>query len=94
MKWIKTINSWTYSNVLAFFNPIFLHLMYNLSITLITMIMLYLSAYTVCPGSSDPFYIASLHYKMDHYFLDILYTIFISRKLKIAQPRVKAWLTL
>ena len=29
--------------------------------------------YTVCPGSSDPFYIASLLYKMGHYFLDILY---------------------
>ena len=28
---------------------------------------------TVCPGSSDPFYIASLLYKMGHYFLDILY---------------------
>ena len=27
--------------------------------------------YTVCPGSSDPFYIASLLYKMGHYFLDI-----------------------
>ena len=29
--------------------------------------------YTVCPGSSYPFYIASLLYKMGHYFLDILY---------------------
>ena len=28
---------------------------------------------TVCPGSSDPFYIASLLYKMGHYFLDILF---------------------
>ena len=28
---------------------------------------------TVCPVSSDPFYIASLLYKMGHYFLDILY---------------------
>ena len=28
---------------------------------------------TVCPGSSDPFYIASLLYKMGHYFLDMLY---------------------
>ena len=28
---------------------------------------------TVCPGSSDSFYIASLLYKMGHYFLDILY---------------------
>ena len=28
---------------------------------------------TVCPGSSDPFYIASLLYKMGHYFLDIQY---------------------
>ena len=28
---------------------------------------------TVCPWSSDPFYIASLLYKMGHYFLDILY---------------------
>ena len=27
----------------------------------------------VCPGSSDPFYIVSLLYKMGHYFLDILY---------------------
>ena len=27
---------------------------------------------TVCPGSSDPFYIASLLYKMGYYFLDIL----------------------
>ena len=27
---------------------------------------------TVCPGSSDPFYIASLLQKMGHYFLDIL----------------------
>ena len=31
---------------------------------------------TVCPGSSDPFYIASLLYKMGHYFLDILYRPF------------------
>ena len=30
---------------------------------------------TVCPGSSNPFYIASLLYKMGHYFLDILYDI-------------------
>ena len=30
---------------------------------------------TVCPGSSDPFYIASLLFKMGHYFLDILYLI-------------------
>ena len=30
--------------------------------------------YTVCPGSSDPFYIAIL-YKMGHYFLDILYVV-------------------
>ena len=29
--------------------------------------------FTVCPGSSDPFYIASLLYKMGHYFLDIPY---------------------
>ena len=28
---------------------------------------------TVCPGSSDPFYIASILYKIGHYFLDILY---------------------
>ena len=28
---------------------------------------------TVCPGSSELFYIASLLYKMGHYFLDILY---------------------
>ena len=28
--------------------------------------------YTVCPGSSDPFYIGRLLYKMGHYFLDIL----------------------
>ena len=27
---------------------------------------------TVCPGSSDPFYIANLLYKMGHYFLNIL----------------------
>ena len=27
---------------------------------------------TVCPGSSNPFYIASLLYKMGRYFLDIL----------------------
>ena len=25
--------------------------------------------YTVCPGSSDPFYIVSQLYKMGHYFL-------------------------
>ena len=31
--------------------------------------------YTVCPGSSDPFYIGSLLYKTDHYFLDTLYYI-------------------
>ena len=30
-------------------------------------------SYTVCPGSSDSFYIASLLYEMVHYFLDILY---------------------
>ena len=29
--------------------------------------------YTVCAGSSDPFYIASLLYKLGRYFLDILY---------------------
>ena len=29
--------------------------------------------YTVCPGSSNPFYMGSLLYKMGHYFLDILY---------------------
>ena len=29
--------------------------------------------YTVCPVSSDPFYIASFLYKMGHYLLDILY---------------------
>ena len=28
---------------------------------------------TVCPGSSDPFYIACLLYTMGHYFMDILY---------------------
>ena len=28
---------------------------------------------TVCPGSSDPFYIACQLYKLGHYFLDILY---------------------
>ena len=28
---------------------------------------------TMGPGSSDPFYIASLLYKMGHYFLYILY---------------------
>ena len=28
---------------------------------------------TVFPGSSDPFYIASLLYEFGHYFLDILY---------------------
>ena len=33
-----------------------------------------LPGHAVCPGSSDPFYIASLIYKMDHYFLDILYS--------------------
>ena len=27
--------------------------------------------YTLCPGSSEPFYIASPLYKMGHYFLDI-----------------------
>ena len=27
----------------------------------------------MCPGSSDHFYVASLLYKMGHYFLDILY---------------------
>ena len=34
--------------------------------------MLYM-IHTVCPVSSDPFYLASLLYKMGHYFLDILY---------------------
>ena len=29
--------------------------------------------YTVCPGSSDPFYIVSQLYKMGHYFLDTQY---------------------
>ena len=28
---------------------------------------------TVCPGSSDPFYIVSQLYKMGHYFLDTQY---------------------
>ena len=36
--------------------------------------------HTVCPRSSDPFYIASLLYKMGHYFLDILYYRNISMK--------------
>ena len=31
----------------------------------------------MCPGSSDPFYIASLLYDMVHYFLDILYIKYI-----------------
>ena len=30
------------------------------------------SRYTVCPGSSDPFYIVKLLYKMDSYFLDCI----------------------
>ena len=30
--------------------------------------------YTVRPGSSDSFFIASILYKMGHFFLDILYT--------------------
>ena len=30
-------------------------------------------SWTVCPGSSDPFYIASLLFKISHYFLEILY---------------------
>ena len=33
---------------------------------------------TVCPGSSDPFYIASLLYKLGHYFLEILYVCWCS----------------
>ena len=37
---------------------------------------------TVCPGSSDPFYIASLLYKMGHYCLDILYIVLIVPKFK------------
>ena len=28
---------------------------------------------TVCPGSSDPFYMSKLLYKMGHYFLDTQY---------------------
>ena len=30
----------------------------------------------MCPGSSEPFYIASLLYKIGHYFLNILYNEF------------------
>ena len=30
-------------------------------------------AHTVCPGSSDPFYVVSKLYKMGHYFLDTQY---------------------
>ena len=33
------------------------------------------TTHTVCPESSDLFYIASLLYKMGHYFLDILHNI-------------------
>ena len=46
------------------------------------------SDFTVCPGSSDPFYIANLLYKIGHYFLDILYdmslkdTLFLGAKLR------------
>ena len=36
---------------------------------------------TVCPVSSDPFHIASLLYKMGHYFLDILYIICQEKKM-------------
>ena len=41
--------------------------------------LLYISSpyTTVCPGSSGPFYKASLLYKMGHYFLDILYVILL-----------------
>ena len=38
---------------------------------------------TVCPGSSGPFYIASLLYKMCHYFLDILYSTAYPRYLSL-----------
>ena len=34
---------------------------------------------TVCPEGSDTFYIASLLYKMGHYFLDILYLEHVAR---------------
>ena len=36
------------------------------------------SSSTVCSGSSDPFYIASLLYKLGHYFLEILYVCWCS----------------
>ena len=34
---------------------------------------IYIHHCTVCPGSSDPFYIVRILYKMGHYFLDIQY---------------------
>ena len=34
---------------------------------------------TVCPGSSDPFYIVSQLYKMGHYFLDTQYMVYTAR---------------
>ena len=36
-------------------------------------------AHTICPGSSDPLYIATLLYKKGHYFLDILYMVLACR---------------
>ena len=38
---------------------------------------------TVCTGSSGPFYIAILLYKMGHYFLDTQYTEYYSTRYSI-----------
>ena len=56
----------------------------------------------MCPGSTDPFYIASLLYKMGHYFLDILYksavisgtpskSSFVSRSINRAFDSTTRW---
>ena len=39
------------------------------------------NTYTMCPRSSDPFYIVFLMYKMGHYFLDVQYVGFGGRNI-------------
>ena len=43
--------------------------------------------YTVCPGSSDTFYIASLLYKLVHHYLDILYIVHFDAPARLIFPR-------
>ena len=43
---------------------------YNIDIYIVVPLIVGLIVDTVCPRSSDPFYIVRILYKMGHYFLD------------------------